>query len=148
MRLKIRSDNVSSYARCYSGFDWLKLRQIRQKRLLGGTRYVGWARIGLGGAARGGGDWRRECGCSRTTFFLGLTRLDWPGDKPRERWYLHERHVSDLPRSDLNIPITMIRGRGKFQRSAYPNIDVSPTDEGDVLEAKWKKWYQRESWKR
>jgi hypothetical protein len=25
---------------------------------------------------------------------------------------------------------------------------VEPTDEGEVLEAKWKEWYTRESWKR
>jgi hypothetical protein len=42
----------------------------------------------------------------------------------------------------------MMRYRGKFSRSAYPDIVIHPSDEGEVLEEKWKKWYQLESWKR
>ncbi|KAK0734128.1 hypothetical protein B0T26DRAFT_760975 [Lasiosphaeria miniovina] len=42
----------------------------------------------------------------------------------------------------------MMRYRGKFQRSAYPSIVIHPSDEGKVLEEKWKQWYQSESWKR
>lgn len=49
---------------------------------------------------------------------------------------------------DLNIPIAMIRGRGSFQRSSYPPIQVDPADDGAVLEEKWKTWCHRESWKR
>jgi hypothetical protein len=42
----------------------------------------------------------------------------------------------------------MMRYRGRFGRSAYPDIVVYPSDEGEVLEEKWRKWYQLESWKR
>lgn len=42
----------------------------------------------------------------------------------------------------------MMRYRGKFGRSAYPDIVIYPSDEGKVLEDKWKKWCQLESWKR
>lgn len=58
------------------------------------------------------------------------------------------RHVLTLMLQDLNIPITMIRGRGSFQKSSYPPFHVSPTDEGAALEEKWKAWCRRESWKR
>ncbi len=42
----------------------------------------------------------------------------------------------------------MMRYRGKFSRSAYPDIVIYPSDEGKVLDDKWKRWYQLESWKR
>lgn len=58
------------------------------------------------------------------------------------------KHVLTLTSQDLNIPITMIRGRGSFQKSSYPPFHVSPADEGAVLEEKWQLWCRRESWKR
>jgi hypothetical protein len=42
----------------------------------------------------------------------------------------------------------MMRYRGKFQRSNYPQVTIEPTDEGKVLEEKWKKWSELEAWKR
>ncbi|KAL2180354.1 uncharacterized protein P884DRAFT_192361 [Thermothelomyces heterothallicus CBS 202.75] len=42
----------------------------------------------------------------------------------------------------------MMRYRGRFGRSAYPDIVIHPSDKGQVLEEKWKKWHQLESWKR
>ena len=42
----------------------------------------------------------------------------------------------------------MMRYRGKFSRSAYPDIVIYASDEGKVLEDKWRRWYQLESWKR
>lgn len=42
----------------------------------------------------------------------------------------------------------MMRYRGKFQRAKYPIINVDPSDEGEVLEEKWKLWIEREQWKR
>jgi hypothetical protein len=42
----------------------------------------------------------------------------------------------------------MMRYRGKFQRSAYPHVVIDPSDEGGVLEEKWKIWHEMESWKR
>jgi hypothetical protein len=42
----------------------------------------------------------------------------------------------------------MMRYRSKFQRASYPTIVVDPSDEGRVLEDKWRTWYERESWKR
>ncbi|KAL1878644.1 hypothetical protein Daus18300_001919 [Diaporthe australafricana] len=58
------------------------------------------------------------------------------------------RRRMEIAECHLNIPIAMIRGRGSFQRSAYPPIHVDPADDGAVLEEKWKTWCQRESWKR
>ncbi|KAL2199228.1 hypothetical protein P885DRAFT_31719 [Corynascus similis CBS 632.67] len=42
----------------------------------------------------------------------------------------------------------MMRYRGRFGRSAYPDIVIHPSDEGEELEEKWRKWHQLESWKR
>lgn len=42
----------------------------------------------------------------------------------------------------------MIRYRGKFQRSQYPAVTVSPADQGPELEEKWARWREMESWKR
>jgi hypothetical protein len=41
-----------------------------------------------------------------------------------------------------------MRYRGKFGRAAYPDIIIYPSDEGKLLEEKWRKWHQHESWKR
>jgi len=41
-----------------------------------------------------------------------------------------------------------MRYRGRFQRSSYPAITVSENDLGNVLEEKWRSWYEAESWKR
>ncbi|QLI65328.1 Transcription factor 1 [Metarhizium brunneum] len=65
---------------------------------------------------------------------LGL----WSGN--RRRMEIAECH--------LVIPVTMMRYRGKFQRAKYPIINVDPSDEGEVLEEKWKLWIEREQWKR
>ncbi|POS78716.1 hypothetical protein DHEL01_v202900 [Diaporthe helianthi] len=58
------------------------------------------------------------------------------------------RRRMEIAECHLNIPIAMTRGRGSFQRSAYPPIRVDPADDGAVLEEKWKTWCHRESWKR
>ncbi|PSR99390.1 hypothetical protein BD289DRAFT_38255 [Coniella lustricola] len=58
------------------------------------------------------------------------------------------RRRMEIAESHLNIPITMTRGRGAFRQSHYGLIHVYATDEGSVLEAKWKAWCQQESWKR
>lgn len=58
------------------------------------------------------------------------------------------RRRMEIAECHLNIPIAMIRGRGSFQRSSYPPIQVDPADDGAVLEEKWKTWCHRESWKR
>lgn len=42
----------------------------------------------------------------------------------------------------------MMRYRGRFQRSSYPAITVSESDQGEALEEKWRCWYESESWKR
>ncbi|KAK3310107.1 uncharacterized protein B0T15DRAFT_24611 [Chaetomium strumarium] len=58
------------------------------------------------------------------------------------------RRKMEIAECHLSIPIAMMRYRGKFGASAYPDITVYPSDEGRVLEEKWKRWYQLESWKR
>ncbi|KAK3341724.1 hypothetical protein B0T25DRAFT_594172 [Lasiosphaeria hispida] len=58
------------------------------------------------------------------------------------------RRKMEIAECHLSIPIAMMRYRGKFKRSAYPNIAIVPSDEGKVLEDKWKAWYEFESWKR
>ncbi|PHH83924.1 hypothetical protein CDD83_2789 [Cordyceps sp. RAO-2017] len=58
------------------------------------------------------------------------------------------RRKMEIAECHLVIPVTMMRYRGKFQRSKYPIITVDPLDEGDVLEQKWKSWVEREQWKR
>ncbi len=42
----------------------------------------------------------------------------------------------------------MMRYRGKYQRSAYPAIVIEPSDEGEILEEKWRSWSEQEGWKR
>lgn len=42
----------------------------------------------------------------------------------------------------------MMRYRGKFGRSFYPDLVVYPSDTGKVLEDKWARWHELESWKR
>ncbi|KAL0938789.1 C6 transcription factor [Colletotrichum truncatum] len=58
------------------------------------------------------------------------------------------RRKMEIAECHLLIPITMMRYRGKFQRASYPLVEVSMSDEGEVLEKKWKTWCERESWKR
>ncbi|KAI1873210.1 uncharacterized protein JN550_003463 [Neoarthrinium moseri] len=58
------------------------------------------------------------------------------------------RRKMEISECHLLIPITMMRYRGKFQRSSYQQITVEPTDEGEVLEDKWRRWHEQESWKR
>ncbi|KAG5952381.1 hypothetical protein E4U53_000998 [Claviceps sorghi] len=65
---------------------------------------------------------------------LGL----WSGN--RRRMEIAECHLA--------IPVTMMRYRGRFQRANYPVLHVSPSDEGKVLQEKWKLWVEREHWKR
>ncbi|PNY28033.1 Early growth response protein 3 [Tolypocladium capitatum] len=58
------------------------------------------------------------------------------------------RRKMEIAECHLVIPVTMMRYRGTFQRSKYPMVTVDPSDEGEVLEEKWKLWVQREQWKR
>lgn len=58
------------------------------------------------------------------------------------------RRKMEIAECHLMIPTTMMRYRGKFQRSSYVAISVDAADEGDVLEAKWRQWCEMESWKR
>lgn len=58
------------------------------------------------------------------------------------------RRKMEIAECHLLVPTTMMRYRGKFQRSSYPLIRVEPGDEGEVLEEKWRRWYEAESWKR
>lgn len=58
------------------------------------------------------------------------------------------RRKMEIAECHLAIPIAMMRYRGKFQRSAYPHVMIDPSDEGEVLEEKWKTWHEMESWKR
>lgn len=54
----------------------------------------------------------------------------------------------EIAECHLQIPIAMMRYRGRFQRSSYTPVVIDPSDEGKVLEDKWKRWYEQESWKR
>ncbi|KAF4447393.1 putative transcription factor Pig1p [Fusarium austroafricanum] len=58
------------------------------------------------------------------------------------------RRKMEIAESHVNIPVTMMRYRGKFQRSSYPMISVTPIDEGANLEQKWRTWVELEKWKR
>ncbi|KAK4186449.1 C6 transcription factor RegA [Podospora australis] len=58
------------------------------------------------------------------------------------------RRKMEIAECHLTVPIAMMRYRGKFSRIAYPDIVIHQSDEGKVLEEKWKKWYELESWKR
>ncbi|OHE99529.1 hypothetical protein CORC01_05107 [Colletotrichum orchidophilum] len=58
------------------------------------------------------------------------------------------RRKMEIAECHLLIPITMMRYRGKFQRASYPMVEVNMSDEGEVLEKKWRAWCGRESWKR
>lgn len=42
----------------------------------------------------------------------------------------------------------MLRGGGRYRRSAYTIIIPCKEDEGDVLEEKWRRWIVQESFKR
>ncbi|KAK4181650.1 putative transcription factor [Triangularia setosa] len=58
------------------------------------------------------------------------------------------RRKMEIAECHLSVPIAMMRYRGKFTKTAYPDVIIHPSDEGKTLEEKWKKWYQLESWKR
>ncbi|KAK4672909.1 hypothetical protein QC763_107150 [Podospora pseudopauciseta] len=58
------------------------------------------------------------------------------------------RRKMEIAECHLSVPMAMMRYRGKFTKTAYPDVIIHPSDEGEVLEEKWKKWYQLESWKR
>ncbi|KAJ8123955.1 hypothetical protein O1611_g9475 [Lasiodiplodia mahajangana] len=72
------------------------------------------------------------------TLVLGQDISLWSGN----------RRKMEIAECHLLIPITMMRYRGRFQRSSYPAIVVSESDQGGELEEKWKRWYEAESWKR
>ncbi|OLN88491.1 Early growth response protein 1-like protein 1 [Colletotrichum chlorophyti] len=76
--------------------------------------------------------------CLVQTLILGQDIGLWSGN----------RRKMEIAECHLLIPITMMRYRGKFQRASYPLIEVNMSDEGEVLEKKWKAWCERESWKR
>ncbi|KAF5661538.1 putative transcription factor Pig1p [Fusarium heterosporum] len=58
------------------------------------------------------------------------------------------RRKMEIAECHVNIPTTMMRYRGKFQRSSYSMISVTPSDEGTSLEQKWRTWVDMEKWKR
>ncbi|KAM6526720.1 hypothetical protein FSOLCH5_002809 [Fusarium solani] len=58
------------------------------------------------------------------------------------------RRKMEIAECHVNIPVTMMRYRGKLQRSSYPLISVDPADEGAILEQKWRSWIEMEKWKR
>ncbi|KAK5624691.1 hypothetical protein RRF57_000407 [Xylaria bambusicola] len=72
------------------------------------------------------------------TLVLGQDISLWSGN----------RRKMEIAECHLLIPITMMRYRGRFQRSSYPALTVNEIDQGEVLEGKWRSWYELESWKR
>ncbi|KAJ4009023.1 hypothetical protein NW752_008973 [Fusarium irregulare] len=58
------------------------------------------------------------------------------------------RRKMEIAECHVNIPTTMMRYRGKFQRSTYPMLSVTAADEGANLEQKWRTWVDMEKWKR
>ncbi|KAI0486453.1 hypothetical protein F4859DRAFT_470441 [Xylaria cf. heliscus] len=72
------------------------------------------------------------------TLVLGQDISLWSGN----------RRKMEIAECHLLIPITMMRYRGRFQRSSYPAIEVNESDQGEILEEKWRCWYESESWKR
>ncbi|KAI0125974.1 hypothetical protein BJ170DRAFT_685218 [Xylariales sp. AK1849] len=58
------------------------------------------------------------------------------------------RRKMEIAECHTLVPITMMRYRGKFQRSSYTSIKVEATDDGEDLEKKWQDWKGMESWKR
>ncbi|KAI5465861.1 hypothetical protein BGZ63DRAFT_411326 [Mariannaea sp. PMI_226] len=58
------------------------------------------------------------------------------------------RHKMEIAECHLVIPVTMMRYRGRYQRSSYPVILVNTSDEGEELQEKWRKWVEQEQWKR
>ncbi|KAI1263054.1 hypothetical protein F5Y18DRAFT_395944 [Xylariaceae sp. FL1019] len=58
------------------------------------------------------------------------------------------RRQMEIAESFGLLPINMMRYRGRFQHSSYPRIEVHESDQGEVLEEKWKAWSRAESWKR
>ncbi|KAK4158487.1 zinc finger protein klf1 [Chaetomidium leptoderma] len=64
----------------------------------------------------------------------------WSGNR-------RKMEIAECRKTDSS-KMAMMRYRGKFGRSAYSDMVIYPSDEGKVLEEKWKRWYQLESWKR
>ncbi|KAM5351599.1 hypothetical protein ACJ41O_004322 [Fusarium nematophilum] len=58
------------------------------------------------------------------------------------------RRKMEIAECHVNIPVTMMRYRGKLQRSTYTMISVDPADEGTALDQKWRSWVDMEKWKR
>ncbi|KAF4625093.1 hypothetical protein G7Y89_g13079 [Cudoniella acicularis] len=71
-------------------------------------------------------------------FALNLDQGLWSGNK---------RQI-ELAESLAQVLTTMNRRRGRFLRSSYPATTLSASDEGAVLDDKWRLWVQRESFKR
>ncbi|CAH0026747.1 unnamed protein product [Clonostachys rhizophaga] len=58
------------------------------------------------------------------------------------------RRKMDIAECYLATPVQMMRHRRKFQGSHYPSMLADAADEGAVLEDKWRRWVDREKWKR
>jgi hypothetical protein len=54
----------------------------------------------------------------------------------------------ELAEGFQQVLVTMARRSGLFRRGTYERIVPFPEDQGDVLEAKWRKWVKQESRKR
>lgn len=53
-----------------------------------------------------------------------------------------------IAESSLQPLVTALRRTGKFDHVAYSSIRPSSVEEGDALEAKWRRWVEEESYKR
>lgn len=62
-------------------------------------------------------------------------------------WSGHKRRI-EIAESFRNVLTTMLRRGGKFRRSQYPPIYPTPSDTGEVLEAKWREWAAQQQWLR
>ncbi|KAH6953774.1 hypothetical protein BKA56DRAFT_648506 [Ilyonectria sp. MPI-CAGE-AT-0026] len=62
-------------------------------------------------------------------------------------WSGHHRKVEVTERFFQPF-LTLLRRSGKLRQSFYPRITVSETDEGEQLQALWRKWSLLESFKR
>ncbi|KAH7329266.1 hypothetical protein B0I35DRAFT_346098 [Stachybotrys elegans] len=58
------------------------------------------------------------------------------------------RRKMEIAECYIQFPITMMRYRNRFQRSSYSTIAVDPSEDGAILERKWRSWTEREQWKR
>ena len=54
----------------------------------------------------------------------------------------------EIAESFLQPPVTMLRRGGWFGRSTWKRIHPLPSDEGRILQEKWKEWVLQESWLR